>query len=181
MKGLLRALGFVFLAAACVGTARADTTWDLDAGFTYNNTSNLATGTIVLNSSLQLVSWDVTVSGTNTLADNIYTSGDSLAIFPNLTHLDFYDGTTGQYIDLYLSSAFSNAGGTINLLAGDNGADSNSTVVCAGCGVLTSGDLVGTPVGAATPEPPSVALFGTGAALLAFLAMRRRQLLSRVF
>ena len=178
MKTFLRALGFVFLVSAFAGSAWANTVWNLNADFTYNSTANTATGTITLDPSLNVVTWDITVDGTNVPADNVYTPGDSFAIFPDLTHLDFYDGATGQYIDLYLSSPFSDAGGTIALLPGDDGESNNSTIVCAGCGVLGSGNVMAS---SATPEPASVDLLGTAVGLLAIVAMRRREILARMF
>jgi hypothetical protein len=179
MKMFLRIFAVASFAAALAGSASASTVWDLDATFSYNQTANTATGTITLDSSLHLVSWDITVTGTNTAADNVYTSADSFAIFPDLTHLDFYDSSTNQYINLYLASPFTNSGGDITLLAGNNGQNSNSTVVCAGCGVLVSGQLSDPP--AATPEPSSVALFATGAGILGIAVMMRKREEGRAF
>jgi len=97
----------------------------------------------------------------------VYTPGDSIGIFPDLTHLDFYDGSTNQYIDLYLASPLTNAGGTINLLYGDGGASNNSTVVCAGCGTLDSG-TVSTEL-ATVPEPSSTSLLASVVGFLGLL------------
>jgi hypothetical protein len=139
----------------------------VNASFSYNSHTNEATGSFTLDPSLHLVTWDVVVTGTNTPADNTYTPGDSIAIFPDLTHLDFYDSGTGQYLDLYLASPLSNNGGTINLLVGDRGADSNSTVACSGCGVLVSGTVSASNQAQSAPEPSSIALSITGLALIA--------------
>lgn len=167
-------LGAKLLAAALffagfVTYASADTTWTLDATFTYDGMTNTATGTFTVNSGLSAItSWDITVTGTNTLADDTYTSAPpDIVEFPDTTHIDFYDGNTNQYIDLYLASPLSNAGGTINLLAGDDGETTNSTVVCAGCGVLDEGTL------SSAPEPLSLLLFGTG--LVAIMGIVRRK------
>lgn len=99
------------LIAGLTTCAAADTVWNLDATFSYNALANTASGTFELDPSNDLVTGNITVSGTNGPADNVYTPGDSIAIFPDLTHLDFYDGSTGQYIDLYLQSPLTNAGG----------------------------------------------------------------------
>lgn len=150
--------------------ASADTTWTLDATFTYDGMTNTATGTFTVNSGLSAItSWDITVTGTNTPADDTYTSAPpDIVEFPDTTHVDFYDANTNQYIDLYLASPLSNAGGTINLLAGDNGETTNSTIVCGSdCGVLDEGTL------SAAPEPLSLLLFGTG--LVAIMGMVRRK------
>jgi len=172
MKTIINLLALSGLITGFTTCAAADTVWNLDATFSYNTFANTATGTFELDPSNDLVTWDITVNGTNGPADNVYTPGDSIAIFPDLTHLDFYDGSTGQYIDLYLQSPLTNAGGTIELLYGDGGETSNSTIVCAGCGTLDSG-LVST---FAIPEPSSICLLGGAAGLLAFSLLRRKLL-----
>jgi hypothetical protein len=156
------------IAAGLATFASADTIWDLDATFSYDSLSNVATGTFELDPSLDLVTWDITVAGSNTPADNEYTTGDSIAIFPDLTHLDFYDGSTNQYIDLYLASPFTTAGGPINLLYGDGGQTNSATIVCAGCGTLVSGTVSAT----ATPEPSLIGLLG-GVGILGLALLRR--------
>lgn len=164
---LLAVAGFV---AICGSYASADTIWNLDATFSYNSLTNTATGTFQLDPSLNLVTWDITVAGSNAAADNTYTPGDSIAVFPDLTHLDFYDGTTNQYIDLFLQSPLTNAGGNISLLFGDGGADSNSTIVCAGCGTLVSGTVGATE----TPEPSSIGIL-SGAGILGLALLHRKR------
>jgi hypothetical protein len=170
MHKIIRLLALAGLAAGFTTYAAADTIWNLDARFSYNALANTATGTFELDPSNDLVTWDITVSGTNVAADNVYTPGDSIDVFPDLTHLDFYDGSTNQYIDLYLQSPLTSAGGTIDLLYGDGGASSNSTIVCAGCGTLESG-MVSTSV---VPEPSSICLFGSLAGLLVLQLLRRK-------
>jgi hypothetical protein len=173
VKSILLVTG---LMTAFAGYLPANTVWNVGATFSYNSLGNVATGSFQLNPSLALVTWHITVGGTNAAADNVYTPGDSIAIFPDSTHLDFYDGSTNQYIDLYLQTGLSNAGGTINLLHGDGGATDNSTIVCAGCGTLNYG-IVSTH---AVPEPSPVLLVGSGGAILALgLLGRRRRLQAR--
>jgi hypothetical protein len=172
MKMSVKLLAAAFLFAGFAVCASADTTWVVDATFTYpsNGNTNTATGTFTLDPSLNIVTWNIAVAGSNTLADNTYTPGDSFLVLTTFdtTHIDFYDVTTNQYINLYLASPVSNAGGTINLLAGDSAADKNSTVVCNGCGVLDEGTI------STTPEPLSLLLFGTG--LVAIMGIARRRL-----
>jgi hypothetical protein len=175
MKTISKILTLAGLAAGFAALASADTIWNLDATFSYNSVSNTAMGTFELDPSLNLVTYDITVAGTNALADNEYTPGDSFPIFPDLTHLDFYDVTTNQYINLLFQTPLSNAGGTINLLYGDGGATNNSTVVCAGCGTLVSG----TVSTAATPEPTSIGLV-SAAGILGVALLRRKQVLNRL-
>ncbi len=107
---------------------------------------------------MNLVTWTVFVNGTNTQANNAFTPANSIAIFPDTTHLDFYDGVTGQYVDFYLASPLTNAGGTIPLLYGDGGASGNSTIACSGCSTLVSGFVTTNPI----PEPGSMALLVSG-------------------
>src|ERR1700683_5535370 len=91
---IAKLLVFGGLVAGFATCASANTIWECNATFKYNSLSNTATGTFELNSSLQLVNnWDITVKGTNTPADNVYTPSDSFPVFPDLTHLDFPIGT----------------------------------------------------------------------------------------
>jgi hypothetical protein len=163
---LLTIAGFV---AGFATFASADTIWHVNATFSYNTLGNTATGTLELDPSLNMVTWNITVAGTNAAADNVYNPGDSISIYPDSTHIDFYDGSTNQYIDLYLQTGVTNAGGTINLLYGDGGASSNSTIVCAGCGTLVKGTV------STVPEPSSVYLFGGGAVLAGLRLVRRKR------
>jgi len=166
IRALSALAGFVAGLAPC---AAADTIWNLNAAFSYNALSNTATGTFELDPGLNLVTWDITVTGSNVAGDDVYTAGDSIDVFPDLTHLDFYDGGANQYINLYFQSALTTAGGTINLLYGNGGLDDNATIVCAGCGTLDSG-AVST---ASTPEPSSIWLFGAGVLMLGLVWLRR--------
>lgn len=165
MKHIPKLFTIAGLAFAFASCASADITWNFntttfcyncgDVGFETDNDilagsffTTDDTGTIV-------TGYDITVEGTNTLADNEYTPGDSFPIFPDPNHLDFYDASTNQYLDLFLDApGITSAGGTVNLLQGDLGQDSNSTVACAGCGTLVSGSVTGSTV----PEPR----FGVG-------------------
>src|SRR5580704_12986914 len=175
-KKIANTLVFVGLVALFTTCASANTIWDLDATFSYNSLSNLATGNFQLNPSLAVINWNIAVTGTNTAANDVYNPSDSISVFPDLTHLDFYDFNTNRYINLKLQSPFTNAGGTINLLFGNgNGADDDATTVCAGCGTLVSGKVVGT---AATPEPASIALVGRAGLLGLALLRRKRRIAS---
>jgi hypothetical protein len=172
----VRGFGKVLLVAGLVmgfaGYVSADTVWNVNATFSYNSLANTASGTFELDPSLDLVTWNITVNGTNVPADNTYNPGDSIDIFPDTTHLDFYDGTTNQYIDLYLQTGLSNAGGTINLLYGDGGASNNSTIVCAGCGTLVQGTVSTSSV----PEPGGLALPGGAIGAFGFTRRKKRAL-----
>ena len=171
MKKIAQLLAIAGLISGFATYASADTIWNVDATFSYNSSGNTATGTFELDPSLNLVTWDLNVTGSNTPADNEYTPLDSIAVLPDATHFDFYDGSTNQYIDLYLQSAVTNAGGTINLLYGDGGASRNSTIVCAGCGTLVAGTVSTSPV----PEPSSLSLIAGGVALLGLVLLRKKR------
>jgi hypothetical protein len=170
MKTITMLLALSGLVAGSATFLAADTIWDVDAVFDYDGLTNTETGTFELSPSLSLVTWDITVTGTNAAADNVYTPADSIAIFPDLTHLDFYDGSTNQYADLYFASPLTSAGGDIDLLYGDGGESSNSTIVCNGCGTLFAGGVSTT----ATPEPSSIGVL-TGAGILGLALFFRKR------
>jgi hypothetical protein len=138
MKNITKLLSVAGLAFAFATCASADITWTFntttfcyncgDVGFETDN--NIKTGSFFTtdNTGANLTGYDITVQGTNTLADNEFTPGDSFRTLPmDATHIDLWDGSSGQYIDLYFASpGTTSAGGTVNLLQGDLGADSNS-------------------------------------------------------
>jgi hypothetical protein len=184
MKNITKLLSVAGLAFAFATCASADITWTFntttfcyncgDVGFETDN--NIKTGSFFTtdNTGANLIGYDITVQGTNTLADNEFTPGDSFRTLPmDATHIDLWDGSSGQYIDLYFASpGTTSAGGTVNLLQGDLGADSNSTVVCNGCGTLVSGSVTGVG-GSAVPEPRFGAILLAGLAGLGFFARRK--------
>jgi hypothetical protein len=169
-KTITKALVIAGFIAGFTARASANTIWYVDATFAYNSLSNTEMGTFQLDPSLNLVTWDITVSGSNTAADLEYTPSNSNDVFPDLTRLDFFEkGGTGPYADLYFASPLSNAGGAINLLYGNGGANSFSTIVCAGCGTLVTGSVSTT----ATPEPPAIGIL-SGLGILGLVVLRRR-------
>ena len=171
MKNLTKLLFLLALAFGLSTVAMADTIWNVSASLAYNSSTNVVSGSFQLDPSLNLVTWTVVVNGTNTQANNAFTPANSIAIYPDTTHLAFYDGVSGQYVDFYLASPLSNAGGTIPLLYGDGGASSNSTIACPGCSTLVSGFVTTNAI----PEPGSMALLGSG--FLGVAAVLRRKLL----
>ena len=163
MKSITKLLTIAGLAVAFASCASADITWTfntttfcLHCGFSNELDNDIAAGSFFTtdNTGANLTGWDITVDGTNNGvngADNEYTPGDSFRTLPtDANHIDLYDGSSGQYIDLFFDApGITSAGGTVNLLQGDLGADSNSTIVCNGCGTLVSGSVTASAV----PEP----------------------------
>ncbi|HUK29732.1 MAG TPA: PEP-CTERM sorting domain-containing protein [Candidatus Acidoferrum sp.] len=181
---LMIVLALLMVTGAC---AKADviTVWTINANFTYNSTSNTETGSFTYDATTgQITTWNITVAGTNTLADNNYTPSDSFLttnFFPTTSpaYVSFYDNSgpgNGDYLDLDIASALNGTGGTFNLLAGNNGANYQSTIVCNGCGILNTNDtntVTGAVVGA--PEPGTLGLMGTGLMSLIGIAVLRRR------
>jgi len=167
--------------AICTASARADITWTFnDVTFCLHcgmptETDNDITSTSWFttdDAATTVTGWDITVEGTNTGADNEYTSsvpGNGF-IFPDPTNLYFYSPGFAQYLTLFLASpGITSAGGTVDLLLGDAGADGNSTIACNGCSVLVSGSITGSTV----PEPRYTALGLFGLAGMGLIARRK--------
>lgn len=180
MKSITKLLTVAGLAVAFASCASADITWTfntttfcLHCGFSNEVDNDIAGGSFFTtdNTGANLTGWDITVEGTNSGANNEYTPGDSFRTLPmDSNHIDLYDGSSGQYIDLFFDApGITSAGGTVNLLQGDLGADSNSTIVCNGCGTLVSGSVTGSAV----PEPRFGAVLLLGVAGLGFLGRRK--------
>jgi hypothetical protein len=180
MQNIAKFMAFAGLAFGLATCASADTTWTFNSTtFCYNcedtppleTFNDIGAGSyFTTNASDAITGYDITVEGTNLVADNVYTPGDSIIIYPDATHLDFYDGATNQYLDLYLAApGITTAGGTVQLLAGDLGASSSSTITCPGCGTLVSGSITG---GGAVPEPRLGAFMLLGLAGLGFFARK---------
>lgn len=176
----IKLLTIAGLAVAFASCASADITWTfntttfcLHCGYSNEVDNNIASTSFFTtdNTGAILTGWDIVVQGTNTQANNEYTPGDSFRTFPmDATHIDLYDGSSGQYIDLFFAApGTTSAGGTVNLLQGDLGADSNSTIVCNGCGTLVSGSVSANTV----PEPGLGAFLALSLAGIAFMGRRK--------
>jgi hypothetical protein len=182
MKSITKLLTIAGLAVAFASCASADITWNfntttfcLHCGFSNELDNDIASGSFFTtdDTGAVLTGWDITVEGTNSGANNEYTPGDSFRTLPmDANHIDLYDGSSGQYIDLYFDSpGTTSAGGTVNLLQGDLGADSNSTIVCDGCGTLISGSVAGG--GSPVPEPRFGAILMLGLSGFGLLGYRK--------
>jgi len=161
MKTVIRFVVLVLLIGGFATWASADTTWNINASFNRPGYgTNDVTGYFTVNSGLNgLVSWDMTVTGTNTQANFEYSSGVGGGgySFVSTTNIDFHSPDWSKYFDLFLTSALTNApnGTTINLLGGDE------SLVCPGCGTLVSGSITAGPI-SAVPEPASLFLLSSG-------------------
>jgi hypothetical protein len=168
------------LAVAFASCASADITWNfntttfcLHCGFANELNNDIKAGSFFTtdNTGANLTGWDITVEGTNLQANNEYTPGDSFRTLPmDATHIDLYDGSSGQYLNLFFDApGTTSAGGTVSLLAGNLGANFDSTIACNGCGTL----VVGSVTGATVPEPRFGAVLLIGLAGLGFLARQK--------
>lgn len=180
MKNITKLFTIAGLAFAFATCASADITWNfntttfcLHCGFSNELDNDIKAGSFFTtdNTGATLTGWDITVEGTNTDANNEFTPGNSFRTLPmDATHIDLYDGASGQYIDLFFAApGTTSAGGTLNLLQGNLGADFNSTIVCNGCGTLVSGSVTANTV----PEPRFGVVLLIGLAGLVFLARRK--------
>jgi hypothetical protein len=143
--------------------ASANTFWYVGATFSDNAT---VTGTFTINAAFNaLVTWNVAVSGsTHPTADYDYANGVSNFFGVTPTSVDFGSIPFASYLNLALSSAMTNGGGTINLASG-----SLDCPAIGGCGTLVSGRLSTQPL----PEPGTLGLMGAALAGIGLLARKR--------
>ncbi len=179
---MTKLLGIAGLAITFATCASADITWNfntttfcLHCGFSNEVDNDITAGSFFTtdNTGANLTGWDITVEGTNTLANNEYTPGDSFRTLPmDAFHIDLYDGSSNQYIDLYFAAPGTTAaGGTVNLLQGNLGQNFDSTIVCNGCGTLVAGSV--TAAGSAVPEPRLGAFLVIGLAGIGLLVRKK--------
>jgi hypothetical protein len=153
-------LGLLMGSGVC---AMADTIWTLnDIDFTDGNT---ATGWFITDPSTSIIeSFSIVVSGPDSATDftaNVMSS----AYLPNEIGAALDPGFS-PYMDLYLASALTSAGGTVDITSGYD---------CPLCGVLiVNSDHRASVTGVAeTPEPSTIPFLGAGVILLGFVARRK--------
>lgn len=171
MKNSIKLLYCLVLVFGLSAAAAADTIWNIDATLQYNSYNNLATGSFTLDPSLNIVTYNIVVSGTNTQANGTFTPSNSFPVNPNPTNFPFININTNpnRFLVLFLKRPVTNAGGTIPLLLGTGGLSVNSTIACPGCATLMSGYITTNSI----PEPGSLALLGSGILAVAGLLRRR--------
>jgi hypothetical protein len=147
------ALGF----ATC---ASAQVTWTLSD--VYFDNGNTATGFFTTNSSLSVTSFSLQVTGPDTAQD--FTASTFVdSYLPNT--VGFANSDFSEYVDLYLISSITNAGGVIPFGTSiyGNGSDCGGS---GGCGTLLIGDGYTPELNGTTPEPATVGLMLLGLGLL---------------
>jgi hypothetical protein len=165
MNIFLKAMIGVALLLGSGVCAMADTIWTLDD--VYFSNGNEATGWFITDpTSTMIESFSITVGGADS-ADAF-----TAAIMPDTylantpPEIGIANSDWSKYVDVYLASPLTSAGGTIDLTGGYD---------CPGCGVLRDDSdfrprVIGT---AETPEPSTVPFLGAGLALV-ILAARRK-------
>jgi hypothetical protein len=155
-------LGLLMGSGVC---AMADTMWTLDDVFFSNG--NQATGWFTTDpTSTMIESFSIQITGPD--AADAFTA----AIMPDTylantpPEIGIANSDWSKYVDLYLASSLTSAGGPIALTGGYD---------CPGCGVLrVNADfrpkVIGTEV---TPEPSSIPFLGAGVILMGFVVRRK--------
>jgi hypothetical protein len=201
MKKLTKLLTLTGILIGFATSAFADVTWTLN-NVNFNRPgygTNTATGSFTVDSAFNFVTFDITVTGTNTQANAEYTpAGPGSGPSGPITGMYFLDATDSflafyfhqtypdnnpnyyQYLDLALASPLGAVGGTIDLIPGDpSNPPFESSIACPGCGTLdyTFGQpsITGVATGAGVPEPSSIVLLGSGAGLLGMALLRRKR------
>jgi hypothetical protein len=152
------ATAFLLGSSVC---AMADIVWTL------NNVDfsdgNQAIGSFTTDNAVDTIeSFTIQVIGPDTARDFTATTMSS-AYLPN-TIGAFLEPT--YYVDLYLNSPLTSAGGTFDIGSGYD---------CPGCGVLlVNSDHIPSVTGvAATPEPSTIPVLGAGVVLMGMIARRK--------
>jgi hypothetical protein len=176
LSGILT-LGFIFSAFASANTVWTLTDVTFDDGPIVNRqvTTNAATGSFTLDSSFDIVSWNITVTGSNAPADFTFNSSDSEAsISSDHKFILFTDSSLDPLLGLdFVSAIPSGSGSPINLQAGSG---FTQTLACGSyfggqCTNYNTGSITDGPT--VTPEPSSL-LFCIPALLgLAFFGRRK--------
>ena len=142
--------------------AMADTIWTLN-DIDFNN-GNEATGYFITNAAVTAIDgFSIQVTGPSTEADFVATQMVN-SYLP--TEIGIADAGFIQYVDLYVASALTSAGGTVDITSG---------VDCNGCGsLLVNSTHTPSVTGTAyTPEPSTVPFLGCGAILMGFAILRK--------
>jgi hypothetical protein len=197
MKTLRKLLAFTGLIVGFATCASADDIWTLN-NVTFNRPgfgTNAANGSFTTDSLLNIVTWDITVTGSNTQANAHYTpavvAGTSgpitgeVILDPTDTFLTFFFHQTApddlvayqMFLDLYLASPLTTSGGSINLIPGNpDNPPWHASLSCPGCGTLDNSAGQPSIAGAAgVPEPSSLVLLASGAGLLGIGLLRRKR------
>jgi hypothetical protein len=165
----LKILSKVIIGAALllgsVVCSMADTMWTLDDVFFTNG--NEATGWFITDpTSTHIESFSIQVTGSDS-ADAF-----TAAIMPDTylantpPEIGIANSDWSEYVDLYLASSLTSAGGTIDLTGGYD---------CPGCGVLRDdSDFRPRVIGSAvSPEPSTIPALGAAVILMGMIARRK--------
>lgn len=146
--------------------AMADIIWTFnDVYFEQNGDVNELTGSFMTDDAVTQAE-DINLTITGDLASGIFTPAQMVDSYLPDT-IGIADATFTDYIDLYLDSPLTSAGGTVDIGSGFD---------CEGCGTLrVGGDYAPSVTGVeATPEPATIPVIGAGAVLLLLFARRRK-------